>query len=335
MKFSRGFVVIAAFAIALSGCAPEDLPAPTPTVSATPTTEPTAKPVTVAPAQVFDGECSRLFSEAEVSEMLGTSVTLQLQFNGPYIARKLEQRFGGIRCEWDGKYPNPGLTVLVVPSGVLAIAEQEYCAVDDSNAAMYCSVDVTANGIRISGAVSHADAGGGVSLQAEADKVEALFKERAMAVPAVPAPTPSATAWTSIPTCDELTTNSEIQALILADPVFVGPLGGDGGYVYLPAEQDLYFSRSGARPNCQLSGGEGYFIFSALGGGGWNEESLAELPGATREVVPGFDAVIVRPDSSEDMLNVDAFIDDNWISTRTTRPEATYPVLRALVALFS
>jgi hypothetical protein len=318
---------------ALSGCAAEEPPASVSTLTATPTGEPTSEPSAVAPAQVFDGDCSRLFSEEEVGEMIGTSVTLQ-DVAGSDLWDQVEPQLGGMRCEWDGEYPAPTLTVLVLPSGVLTIDEQASCHVDSASGVMYCDVDSTANGIRISGAVLQPDAGGGVSLQPEADKVEALFIERATSAAAVSAPVPSATAWTSIPSCGELRSNVELQQLLLADRAFVGFVGGDGGYTYLASEVDAYFSRSDNILNCSIEGEGTYFTFSALAGGGWNEQSLAELPGAVREVVDGFDAVIIRPASFGDGRMVEAFIDDNWIETYTTSPEATYPVLRALVALF-
>ncbi len=342
MKIVQACVLVAVALVALSGCQGQDSAIHGPTIAPpTPTTSPTPTAVVYsAPDQVFEGSCAALFSEAEVSEMLGTTVTLVGDSLRPYVPgtysptvqAQIVPQLGGIRCDWEAEYPAPSLVLLALPSGVLTIGEQGSCTVDYGITS--CGVDATVNGIRISGAVIQSDDSTAATLQGVADKVEAVFGERAAQTVAVPAPVPSATAWRAIPTCEQLESNAEIRALVVSEPSFIGTWGSDGGYIYLPAEGDVY-SRTDTEYSCPLNfseGGQEYFCyFSALGGGRWNEDLLAQLPGAERETVAGFDAVITLPVG--DGFSVEAFVDDNWISAYAANPETVYPVMRALAAM--
>jgi hypothetical protein len=328
---ARVLVVAMTLVLAVSACGPQPRTMPTPsrtTPTVTPTPEPSG-PTYAKPDQVFDGSCTALFSEVEVGEMLGTTATLRVDANlDAYMPQ-----FGGIRCEWDTPPAAPNLIFLVLPAEVLAIGEQNSCQHEDSYNVSSCGVDATSNSIRISGAVQQ-DGGDLTALAPIADSVEKLFVSRAIDTKQVRMRVPLATTWKSIPDCYELGEDPGLQALLAANPGASQPLGIDGGYTYLPAEEELFFHRSDANQDCLIPDDIGYFSFSAVGGGRWNEEILAALPSAKRETVAGFDSVITSPSEFGDETNIEAFVDDNWISCSTTDPGAAYPILRALVAKF-
>ena len=337
MKPVGSLVVVAVMAAALSSCATSPAESP-PSLQSLPSptaTQPSAA-VYPAPERVFGGSCAALFTEAEVSEILGVPETLRLSGGGLGVYQQIPAHLGGMRCEWDGEYPGPSLVVVVMPVGVLTVPELDSCYSEEDYGFRYCPVDSTVNGIRISGAVLPLD--DDVSRQAEAGELEAIFRQRAEGAAQVSAPVRSPTAWKSPCPWEQLQANPELHDLVVAEPAFIEEgLGSDGGYIPQPAEDDIYERPETAGWDCGFRYEEGpvnyWFGFTALGGGRWNEELLARLPGAVYQTVSGFDAVITWPDSTGDMVHVAAFIDDNWIGAYTSDPEATYSVLRVIVPL--
>lgn len=283
----------------------------------------------VQPDQVFGGQCDDLLSEDEVGGILGVPVVLEHR-DGTYPGNQIWPNLGGMRCNW---YSESGVSLLliVLPSGVLTVGEQEGCSVDALSGDMLCAVDTTVNSIRVSGAVLQAGSGKGDSLQAPADKVEAIVAERLAATDAVSVPVTSATAWTSTCPVDVLQADAGIRALIVGQDAFAGGLDNEPPYSSVPAEEEV-ITRTDLAASCLISYlvGDSYnFIYSALGGGRWNEAALAHSAGAHYVDIEGFDAVIVRLDSSTGSF-VDAFLDDNWISAEVRSTDAAYPVLRAI-----
>ncbi|GAA2538221.1 hypothetical protein GCM10009860_18670 [Microbacterium mitrae] len=209
MNIRRGLMSIAAAmaVLSLAACAPTS--APKPSGSASPTASPTAIAASPRPAatpeptqaeqvQAFGGDCAKVFSDGELSDTFGTSMT-DLGVNWSVGQ---EESLGGLRCTWwsEGIYLGAVLTVTVLPAE-LAPAEVNgvpHCYVDGGG----CSVTaVTSHGwytVSIFGSLAGED-------QALVNDLLQMVAERGDALPAASVPERSAAAWgTPTPTCAEL-----------------------------------------------------------------------------------------------------------------------------------
>ncbi|MFE6257266.1 hypothetical protein [Agromyces sp. NPDC057865] len=114
----------AALVTLLSGCvsvATAETEPPTPSIVAE-TPEPTAEPDPLAPpALVFDGNCSTVLTDAEVSAASGGPVVSRA--DGPVDGVTIAvQQLGGIRCAWDDDAGLPQVWITVIPHAAVADA---------------------------------------------------------------------------------------------------------------------------------------------------------------------------------------------------------------------
>lgn len=315
----------------LAGCAPE---APVePVESDSPVIEPAEMPD--EPAQLFDGDCSAMFADSALSDALGQELTqlsdeLEAAFSsGQPIAPEdlLVEQAGGIHCMW-GEAPSadsfiPVLVVIAVPADAVTAAEDVECAPSDMSASG-CPVDVTANGIRLSGLVtSDADASQGLARVAA---VEGLFEASASATPAAGAPAALEGQWASGVDCAGIAAAVDWAALGEAEPLQSDDTMGTDAYSSV-VELDL---RDGRRVYpCMLYGtGSLGVSFSVLGGGAWNRDAVLAQDGAQVVDVPGFDFVIERAEAG----TIDIFDGVNWLHAYDGGNAADlYPALTAIV----
>ena len=146
MKVSRALAIATALLL-LVGCASRDAP------HGGQTSPPVVLVDVDQPAQVFGGDCSAMFTDDAVSEALGQSVTLMSGTVTVDPESLLVEQAGGIHCSWSRPDSSLALLVVAVPAAAVAVAEEQDCVatmISDTS----CPVDVTANGIRLSGVVS-------------------------------------------------------------------------------------------------------------------------------------------------------------------------------------
>ena len=316
----------------LVGCTPVVEPVETPEPTQTPVVEPLEIPA--QPAQVFDGDCSEIFSGEALSAALGQQLTRPTPaFLAPFSAASLEpetflvEQVGGVRCNWAEPQPDPTvftgfvLGVTAVPASAVSAPEDTECIATDISATA-CPIDVTANGIRLSGFVT-SDAPGADKL-ARVAAVEALFVESATAAAAPVAQTPLPGAWQTPSDCGDLVASVDWSALGAPDLQADESLGTDA-YTSV-VEMDL---RGGRRLyTCWASSDVLQLKFSLLGGGAWMQDAVLAQDGATVVDVPGLDLVVERPEVG----TIDIFDGVNWLqSFDYGDADAMYPALTAIV----
>ena len=326
----RVFVTLLAGAM-LVGCAPQ--PAP----QSTPTPEPIELVDVDQPAQVFGGDCSAVFTDEALSGIFGIPLINPVMPEDapdwwfPPIDPQsyLIEQAGGIHCTWGelstspDVYPNVVLYVAVVPAGAVSAPEATEC-VPTEMSQTGCPIDVTTNGLRLSGTTTDIEGVDQLSLVAA---VEALFTARASATAPGVAPTPVAGAWHNPVDCDAMA-----ASLDPADFGATEPLQADytmGTDAYMSAVQ---VGLQGGRylPGCSLYADPGGVSFVALGGGAWIRDAVLAQEGATIVDVPGIDLVVETPVDGGG-ITVDTFDGVNWLQTTWGDPE-TYPALIALIA---
>lgn len=311
----RLFVTLLAVAV-LTGCAAQ------PALQSTPTAAPPVLVDVPAPAQLFNGDCSAMFSDAALSEAFGQAVTNPGWPTSADPEALLVEQAGGIHCVWGGLDGSTVLVVVAVPAAAVSSPENTECVATEISPTS-CAVDVTANGIRLSGIVT-ADTAGADSPSRVAT-VEALFVTSAAAVAPV-ALTPLPDAWMNPTDCDYVASTVDwATALDVTEPLVPDYTMGTDAYASA-VEIDL---RGGRVPGwCMLyspSGGPG-ISFIALGGGAWARDAVLAQDGAEVIDVDGFDLVVKSTVNG----TVDIFDGVNWIQTGTS-DEPPYAALRAII----
>jgi hypothetical protein len=313
----RVFVALLAVGL-LVGCAPQLVP------QSTPTPEPVELVEVDQPAQVFGGDCSAMFSDAALSEALGQPVGPSRWIEPVSPETLLIEQVGGLHCHWVGADSSTVLYVTAVPAGAVGAPQESGCTPTMvSNTS--CAVDVTANGIRLSGVVT-GDFPGSDSLS-RVDAVEALFAASANAAPVFVADTPIAGAWQNPVDCAAVAENVDWVALGgTADVVSDDTMGTD---VYASAvERALRGGR--VLGWCYLYSPKGSVAptFWALGGGAWARDAVLAQDGATVLDVPGFDLVV---ETTGSWHTFDIFDGVNWIRVLASEPETLYPAVTAII----
>jgi hypothetical protein len=331
MRFSRslgsvpvaGLAVVALVAV-LTGCGPTapvpestDSAAPTPSVTPSETPTPTPTPTQAAetgfeqPRQAFDGDCSAIFSTAELTDLAGSG--LKLRYAGNSLALSfdyLAPQAGAVTCTWANKSFTSGLSVVVLPeASAVDPAPASGCGTNEGDN-KYCKFDATENSLRVSGSIFSATTSTS-SLQSKAHEVEALFVDHAAALTDVaPAPIPADGAWSMPLDCAAVARDVDFGSVFGVTGKFTGGEDGGfgGGYVEDILWPGLQWPRCGAS-NAKASVGVTYMI---IGGGRWAEESIASADGAVPKTVPGVDAVYLTPTGYG--KTIDMFDGVNWLT---------------------
>jgi hypothetical protein len=321
----------AVVALLLAGCA-QQAPEVEPVETSTATVEP-AEPV-AQPAQVFGGDCSAIFSDEALSAALGQQLTrpspaFMAAFGIQVLEPEafLEEQAGGVDCAWAAPQEDPTtftgyvLVVTAVPAGAVTAAESSECAPSDLSATG-CPIDVTANGIRLSGLLASDEPGADPLARVAA--VEALFTENASAAAAPVVQTSLAGAWQTPTDCSAIAASVDWAALGEPDLEADESLGTDA--YASPVQMALRGGR--VLYTCWLFGDGRQLVFSLLGGGAWMRDAVLAQDGTTVVDVPGFDLVVERPGPG----TIDVFDGVNWLHANDGGdPEAAYPLLSALV----
>lgn len=334
VKSTRVSLAALTVVLLLTACAPTAPPsspsALAPTPSPTPTMAPTQQPETglTRPAAVFGGDCSAVFSDAEVSAIVGSATTLRAPTTEP---RELSPVFtfveqaGGLECTWDSAGAAHSVEVAIAPAGAASFPKQSGClTLDDFS---WCELDASANATRLSGRVL----GQGTTeaaLTVMADSLVTLFEKSAAAAAAVPVPVPAVGAWISPTDCDALVAAVDFDALLPGGP-FVGGFAG-GNDAYFTATDAVLRGNNTAYCGVFNPDTNAGFYFGTLGGARWNEKSLAAMPGVVVDSVPGLDVVLLRP--AYGSTYVEVFDGPNWFQTSTDDPATVYPVILAIVS---
>lgn len=315
----------------LAGCTSE------PPVEPVETETPVVEPVTVEqPAQVFDGDCAAIFSDAALSEALGQPLTemwagqeVPADWLPPLSPESLlVEQVGGVHCSWSAPstapddFPSPVLVVAAVPASAVSAPEDTDCVATDMSATG-CPIDVTANGIRLSGLVT-SDLPG-ADPRARVAAVEALFLASASGAAAPATQTPLDGAWQTPADCASIAASLDRKALGEIDPISSDDSMGTDAYasvveVNLRGGRYIY--------TCSLNGETFSVSFSLLGGGAWNRDAVLAQEGAEVVDLTGYDLVVESPRNGG---TIDIFDGVNWLHSEGNDPELTYPSLRVVV----
>jgi len=278
-----------------------------------PTPVPTQEPETgrVQPAQVFDGDCDSLLSDADASDLLGSTVTLSPD-TWIDTAEALVWQAGGFTCRWRGGDSGFGLTLSAAPSTSVTIRDEPLdCAVGHVDSpSLTCGVESSTNGIVVTGLAFFGTADSSTAKKKAAAKVVALTKriaDNSTQPMAVPTPIPAQNAWAnpgSMPATDPPSC-AELDAAITSDDFMGGsprpePFDGGGGDVYItPIARDLMgYATSepwacawyAERTKAQLKKGLlSSFSAATVGGGAWVLDLVAQESGVTDVTIVGAD----------------------------------------------
>lgn len=321
----------------------------TPTVSPTPSADPTVpleETDAQAPEQQFDGDCSAIFSDAQVSGFVGSEMVLQERSAAILSRRGLTdynfalRQAGGLGCEWgtdEGMFSSGGLRIdlVVLPESTVPTIPEDDCGegLGEGNASsIYCRIEHVTHGYRISGGAQGATHSESVTIT---DRLIAAFDSAAASTPVAEPPSGNGE-WSSIQDCDALGQSIDVEGVLGAGSTF-GTTGlGAGRNGNLAMEALLW--DMGLWTACGVQAGDGLnddglYKFGTIGiysGGSWVNNKLVKV-GADAIDVPGFDRAAVRTGDGTTTLYV--FRGSNLLTyTGFLGDDVTdaYPILDAL-----
>lgn len=331
VKLAHALILVTVVAITLAGCGLGPNPSPS---AGVPTSTPTDSPGAAAqaretgltrPAQVFGGECERLFTTAELSDLLG--VQMKASPWSPLRASAVEQH-GGISCTWRDD-ASTLVAVEALPEGALDYSGTTGCDVnwpDNLGAGIGCALEATKNGVVLSGAVFGV-AGVDAPVAAQTELLR-LFSLRVEGENIVPLPVQAEGAWALPADCGALVAAGDFSAVPGLGASVEGWDAGFGDAYYVPVGVAL---NGGQLLPCGVTSGDVTVNFSWLGGGRWVEDEVEALPGATTLAVEGIDSVILSP-AYESSTRVDVFTGPNWLSFNVRFTKNAGVLTQALVA---
>ena len=282
----------------------------------------------MAPRQVFDGDCSRLFTTEELEAAVGTAVT-------PVPAADIfdnqgteNQRFGGLRCDWVAPEYAVYVGVLVLPAAAVSYTEDHACDIALESGHAGCALEAITNGIRISGVVTRSDRDIGLAATAQAALL-AVFAEHAVGVNVAPVPLPAAGAWSFPVDCPAVVAAADFSGVPGLGASSTGDHGGGSDAFYPRAALELW-SDVGP-PHCFITGESVYLYFDAYGGGRWKEAEVAAGAGTAPIAVDGLDAVYSVP-LGDGTFRVNVFDGPNWLQFTVNFTTNAPAIAQTLVA---
>jgi hypothetical protein len=350
MTIVRSFSVLVLAVVLLSGCQPTSplLPAvphaPTETAIAVPTptpsepAAPTRETGLEAPRQIFEGDCSSLFSDEALSDALGVSMTVNLNADrgggrDVDVLQATVEQLGGMQCDWSSVSAGKmRLWAFVYPDGTFEYTAKSHACVFTGFEGNDCRVDSVEGGAVISGVLGSPES---ESTAADLKKSEsqraallALFADRVNTADIALAPIPAVGAWNLRVDCEAVVAKSDLSAVPGLGAAATGERSGwIGGY--LP-----HFVRSlygDSATGCVINGESAQVFFTALGGLRWKGAASVTKSGARPLDVKGVDAVFMH-DSSSGTHTIDVLDGPNWLQFEVKYPKNAGPIALALVA---
>lgn len=286
-----------------------------PTPSPTPAEE-EREPIpstTIRPAQLFDGDCSRILGEQRASEIAGTPLKLrEIEFNvdtfwGGYSSAVAQS--GGTECSWAAPPKgdvgfSPTISLVFLHDELLPPLEKPQSCGQGYTENITCAIDGVTNGVRYSGGIGLERADAIAIADEVVDAVEEFLQSES--IPA--APVPADGAWPTPTNCDRLGTLAEINTLLDGDFVTYGGDGhGNRGsqavWNLLTEDQSLNCYWFDESDNSAVQVG-------VFGGGAWAQPIVAEQPGSESVSIDGFDSAYLVTDEY-DIGTLHAFRGDN------------------------
>jgi hypothetical protein len=274
-------------------------------------------------------------SEEEAATIFGPTVVLRLSTGMPNIAPEVSvELHAGFGCTWspaDGTH-SFGLSVVLLPAGVVAYDEPSGCAAEDpERIAPFCAVEATANGTRISGTIYNESATLD-EVEGTRDSLLALFDQRAKAAEPAPVPIPAVGAWAHPVDCAAVVAAGDFSAVPGLGAASTGVDFPFGSHDYAIAAVDAIENGSAEFPWCWIEGENAQVLFVASGGGRW----LEDVVGATAEpfVIEGYDSAYVSP-GADGLTKVDIFDGPNWLHFQIMHVANAKPLADALFAALS
>ena len=295
-----------------------------------------------APAQIFGGDCARLFTDDVVGTALGTGMTLQTEFDDSPNMNAVPT-LSGLECTWaepaaltEG-IPVAGLSAVVLSTTAAVTSPDSVTCYSgvvtmSSDAQSTCRFAITAGDVWLSGTVFGSAGATEDDLRTSVATLSADFT----ALPASEAPVPAlpAGAWRP-PVCTDLSENAGVSSALASPDLSAGDVdtsGGewaDGAYAANSGAGVFACSwyQTGQTPDGQVDG----FSIQALPGGAWAEAQARALPGATVVTIPGVELAVHVPPPAEGYETLDVFDGPNWL--QVTRATGLDPVLPAVPGL--
>ena len=260
---------------------------------------------TERPAQVFGGDCASVFSNAELSGLVGTAMApqdfgnLELSPYGGLITDTAAVTAGGLICAWSAE-GNPGVPPLAAfgffyESTIDAVPETD-CGAPYSEGmdGESCTIEHVTGGIRMSGSLG-LGSDGGADAKSVANELIDLFEKRVESEQSV-APTAPAGSWRNPIDCkglDEAIDASDLYGETLVWNDFPGGSGNG------PIKSLWSLLQRGHSLSCFWDvGDDGFFgaTVGLLGGGAWIEPTIVDA-GATEVTIDGLDHAYVLASS--------------------------------------
>jgi len=318
MRFPRNAVVLSALLVStlpLSGCAAEEIAAPSASPDPTPTRTPLEEvEVESEPQTLFGGDCGQLLTLEAVNALTGAQTELAPRYYeaGDVAIRQL----GGLFCAWveESGAADQFISLVVLPSRAGAGLVEDYCDPDFG-----CSFFATAADFDLYGVTNDSAVGGGLARVA-AVKDAFVAAVSAQAVPTAYAP---ASAWAFPIDCATLDPADAIAAALGDASIDGAATGGD-------AEPNPGFYAAGVAAGavrCVWGPVSATLNASILPGGAWIADEMAARDGAQPVMIEGVDSAVVVDSVTH------LFDGENWLALSGSTDEA--PLAPELVELVS
>ena len=338
-----------AIAVLLAGCAaPSVEPTPSATAPAVPPTPTPTAPVDVPnpggtpPEQVFNGDCLTVFSPEEVEIAATWPAMNPVGFVNSVPDMALVHQVGGLGCVWAPLDGVEGfLQATVVPQEVLSarLAGDGTTCFLQFEKTYICSVDVEANGYHLSANLTTANDSSYEKANAASAVLAEIFATHANALAAAVTIEQPDGAWPLDFSCADLADSAKVGKALDNSDLKISDGGGD--VQVTAAETDLWngrpflrcYWRDGAPDADQI----GEVTVAVLGGGGWSQLEVAQLPGAEEVNIDGVELAIVVHDpegtGAEEVGDLHIFDGVNWfvLSATGVAPESLYNAVPVLI----
>jgi hypothetical protein len=323
-----------AVVLALAGCAPTPVDTSSvPSLSAAPSLWASAAPTAEAqeretgltrPALVFDGQCDRLFTDAEIKAVMGSALPLVANhWDEFWSGNELFAQHGGFECTWSSNYAR--VIALVLPVGAVEYPRSDDACRETHDSPMSCPMESVTNGIRLSGLVALGvdPAAGSVAR----DALVTVFDEKAAKQTPVPVPLAAPGSWQLSFDCAAIASAADFSAVPGLGASTVDASGFSAGKDSSQAEKTLapIFS------SCGLQGESAGIAFIPVGGARWRQEQIAARADATPLNLKGVDAAYSVPFSDRFTL-VYAFSGPNMLMFQVRYTKNAAGIATALFA---
>ena len=322
-RFRRLCLLVAASltSLVLAGCAstaPATTSSPTPTPSAaTSTPTPTADAGLQAPNQVFGADCEAALTSAQISDVLGETVTTEDTTPNASVEFAVAQA-GGVSCNWAGDGEDgTRLISTILPAALLPpeIELTPFCEGTEEGVGGRgnCNFELVSSGMWLSGILVTGPGTVNNDARAAITALSDHFAANASAAAEFNVSAAAPGTWPPMAQtdCGTLAASAPVTTA-LAGSSITGVLEGWGGGV-----SGLFVAGDAAQlSTCVWTGttADGQYVDVGtyiLPGAAWAQASVAQRPGAEEVDVAGLERVISVPGELSAELHV--FDGDNWL----------------------